>query len=71
MNIRRDYTNFIEEGTAFYAYGAGSGKGIEYYRMQNTQQAGTYIFVNEAEKNQIIDSFPQFSLEGIAFEVGA
>jgi hypothetical protein len=72
VSIRQNFGNvFREEGTAFYAYDADAGLGTDYYRLANTQVAGTYIFVNEAEKDQIVASFPQFTLEGIAFEVGA
>ncbi|MBL1209411.1 CAP domain-containing protein [Geminocystis sp. GBBB08] len=29
----------------------------------------TYLFVGENEKNNILANFPQFQLEGVAFEV--
>ena len=69
LSIRRDFPNFIEEGTAFYAYGKDANLGVDFYRMQNTQQPGTYLFVGEEEKNNILNQFPQFVLEGVAFEV--
>lgn len=69
VNIRNNFPNFIEEGTAFYAYGANSNQGEKIYRFQNTQQPGTYLFVGEAERQNIIANFPQFVQEGVAFEV--
>ena len=69
VNIRNQFPNFIEEGIAFYAYGANSNQGEKIYRFQNTQQLGTYIFVGEAERQNILANFPQFVEEGIAFEV--
>ncbi len=40
-------------------------------RLANTQVAGTYLFVNEAEKNSALANFPDlFRNEGVAFEVG-
>ncbi len=72
VNIRKDFSDiFLEEGIAFYAFGAEDSKGVDYYRFHNTQQPGTYIFVGEEEKNSILANFPQFKLEGVAFEVGA
>lgn len=69
VSIRNNFPNFIEEGTAFYAYGANSNQGEKIYRFQNSQQPGTYLFVAEAERQNIIANFPQFIQEGIAFEV--
>lgn len=69
ITIRNEFPNFIEEGVAFYAYGANSNQGEKIYRFQNTQQLGTYIFVGEAERQSILANFPQFVEEGIAFEV--
>ncbi len=39
------------------------------YRFQNTEIAGTYLFVGEEEKQNIINNFPQFQEEGFAFSV--
>ncbi len=69
-NIRRNFSDaFTEEGVAFYALGADSEVGTEYYRLRNRNLSGTYIFVNETEKNQILNTLPQFVNEGIAFKV--
>ncbi len=72
VSIRRDYSNvFREEGVAFYAYGADANKGKDYYRLANTQIAGTYLFVNQEEKESALAQYPNiFVDEGIAFEVG-
>jgi peptidyl-prolyl cis-trans isomerase A (cyclophilin A) len=59
----------VKEGVAFYAYDANASEGVDIYRMQNTQQLGTYIFVGEEEKNNILANFPQFQLKGVAFKV--
>ena len=68
--IRRDFSDeFAEEGIAFYAYGAGSGRGEDFFRFQNTNEPGTYIFVGKQERDSILRDFPQFELEGVAFEV--
>ena len=62
---------FELEGIAFYAYGAGSNEGQDIYRLRNTQVAGTYLFVNQQERNSALANFPEtFIDEGIAFEVG-
>lgn len=69
-NINRDYTNsFSEEGLAFYVFGANEGEGTTLYRFQNSAQPGTYLFVGEAERSNILENFPSFIEEGIAFEV--
>lgn len=70
VSIRQNFSNtFMEEGIAFYALSADANLGTDYYRLQNTQVPGTYIFVDEQEKNNILANFPQFQLEGVAFEV--
>ncbi|MGI0481757.1 putative Ig domain-containing protein [Geminocystis sp. CENA526] len=69
VSIRENYSDvFTEEGIAFYALDAQANIGVDYYRFQNTEQPGTYIFVGEAEKTSILNNYPQFQLEGIAFE---
>ncbi len=71
ISIRQNFPNFIEEGVAFYVYGADANRGVDYFRLQNKNVPGTYIFVNETEKDSILANFPNdFELEGIAFEVG-
>ena len=70
-NINTNFSEtFTEEGLAFYVYGANEGQGSTLYRFQNTAQPGTYIFVAEEERENIIENFPSFVEEGIAFEVG-
>lgn len=39
------------------------------YRLQNTEQAGTYLFVNYKERQQILANYHQFEDEGFAFSV--
>ncbi len=68
INIRQNFPNFIEEGVAFYVYGADANRGLDFYRFQNTELPGTYIFVGEAERQNILANFPQFEEEGVAFE---
>jgi peptidyl-prolyl cis-trans isomerase A (cyclophilin A) len=69
VNIRQNFPNFREEGTAFYAYGADANRGVDFYRFQNTLIPGTYLFVGEGERQNILANFPQFREEGVAFEV--
>jgi subtilisin family serine protease len=40
------------------------------YRFQNTEQPGTYLYVGEEERQNILASNPNFSEEGFAFNVG-
>jgi hypothetical protein len=69
-SINRDFSNsFTEEGLAFYVFGANEGEGTTLYRFQNSAQPGTYIFVAEAERTNILENFSSFVEEGIAFEV--
>jgi hypothetical protein len=39
------------------------------YRFQNQNQPGTYLYVGEAERQNIKANFPQFEEEGFAFNV--
>ena len=64
------FDSFIEEGIAFYVYGAGSGLGTPFDRFQNLDRPGTYLYAGPGESANIIDNFPGFQLEGVAFEVG-
>lgn len=63
--------DFLYEGEAFQVFEPDANKGVDFYRFQNLQVQGTYIFVTEAEKNSIIND-PNlsniFQLEGVAFE---
>ncbi len=63
--------DFNEEGLAFYVYGAGSGLGTTFYRFHNDNRPGTYLFAGPEEREGILDNFPNFTEEGIAFEVSA
>jgi hypothetical protein len=40
------------------------------YRFQNTNEPGTYIYVGEQERQNILANFPQFDEEGFTFKVG-
>ena len=61
---------FTEEGLAFYVYGADSNRGDLFYRFQNQDRPGTYLFAGEAESDNIRENFPNFIEEGAAFRVG-
>jgi peptidyl-prolyl cis-trans isomerase A (cyclophilin A) len=39
------------------------------YRFQNLDRPGTYLFADEAERQNIINKFPQFKEEGYAFNI--
>ncbi|WPF87471.1 choice-of-anchor Q domain-containing protein [Cyanobacterium aponinum AL20118] len=70
QSVLQNYSNtFIEEGIAFYVYGADANKGTDIFRLQNLDVPGTYIYVKEQEKNNILANFDNFRLEGVAFEV--
>ncbi len=69
-NIRTKFTNFKEEGIAFYVFGVGSGQGITFNRFQNNSNPGTYLFAGPAETASILANNKNFVLEGAAFEVG-
>ena len=69
VNIRANFPQFVEEGIAFYTFGADADRGADIYRFQNSNQPGTFIFVGEEEAVNIRANFPQFVEEGIAFEV--
>ena len=60
---------FVEEGLAFYVYGAGEDKGTPFTRFQNTSLPGTYLFAGPSEASNIEENFPNFQNEGFAFEV--
>ena len=70
-NINENFSeNFTEEGIAFYVYGVGADRGATFYRFQNSDRPGTYLFAGESERENIIANFPNFIEEGTAFEVG-
>jgi peptidyl-prolyl cis-trans isomerase A (cyclophilin A) len=54
---------------AFYALDSSRNLGTQIYRFQNTNVPGTYLFAGPAEAENILANFPNFSLEGEAFEV--
>ena len=60
---------FTEEGLAFYVYGADANLGETFYRFQNSGLPGTYLFAGETERANILENFPSFIEEGVAFEV--
>ena len=70
-DILQDYrSNFQEDGIAFYTYGADADQGVDIFRLQSIDNPGTYVFVQEAEKDLILRDFSNsFNLEGVAFEV--
>ncbi len=70
QGIRQNFSeSFIEEGLAFYVYGAGAGLGAEFTRFQNSNRPGTYLFAGPGESEGIKNNFPSFIEEGVAFEV--
>ncbi|VEP16104.1 CHRD domain-containing protein (fragment) [Hyella patelloides LEGE 07179] len=60
---------FVEEGLAFYVYGAEANRATPFSRFQNTDLPGTYLFAGPEEAASIEDNFSNFVNEGIAFEV--
>jgi subtilisin-like proprotein convertase family protein len=61
--------SFIEEGLAFYVYGADSNFGETVYRFRNLDRPGTYLYVTETERENILDNYSNFVEEGAAFKV--
>ncbi len=69
-SINQNFSDtFVEEGLAFNVIEAGSGIGESIYRLQNTNQPGTYLFVDQTELSSIQQSFSNFVNEGVAFEI--
>ena len=69
-NILENFSDsFTEEGLAFYTYDADSEMGTDFSRFQNTAQPGTYLFATGEERENILENFPNFEEEGIAFSV--
>ncbi len=60
---------FQEEGLAFYVYKANYELGTVFYRLQNTDLPGTYIYASPEEKDNILANFGNFINEGEAFGV--
>ena len=69
QSILENFSNFIEEGLAFYVYDASAGIGDDIYRFQNSNSPGTYLYVGEGERQSILENFPNFIEEGVAFAV--
>lgn len=58
--------NFVQEGLAFYAYGADANKADDISRFQTNP--GSYLFVGEQERQSINQGNFGFTDQGIAFE---
>ena len=71
QSIRQNFADvFVEEGLAFYAFGAGSNQGEDVFRFRNRNVPGTYVFVTAEEASSIRQNFADvFVEEGVAFEV--
>ncbi|WP_017295989.1 antibiotic biosynthesis monooxygenase [Geminocystis herdmanii] len=57
---------FVEEGLAFYAYGADAQKANDIFRFQT--MPGSYLYVGEEERQSIAQGNFGFTDQGIAFE---
>lgn len=62
--------SFTDEGISFYVYGAGAGEETPFFRFQNSDVPGTYLYATGAEAENIRVNFTNFIEEGIAFEAG-
>ena len=60
--------NFTDEGIAFYVYNVGAGEETPFFRFQNSNIPGTYLYATGAEADTIRAEFPNYIEEGIAFE---
>jgi hypothetical protein len=71
QSIRQNYPNFRLDGLAFYALDAGFGNGsTNFSRFQNLDMPGTYLFTGPTESAAILNNYPNFDLEGLAFAAG-
>ncbi len=61
--------DFTEEGLAFFVLPATSIIGETFFRFQNSDRPGTFLFAGEQESISIRANFPQFIEEGAAFNV--
>ena len=69
INNNPNFSNsFTEEGIAFYVYSAGAKLATPFFRFQNSDLPGTYLYATGAEADNIRTNFPNFVEEGIAFE---
>lgn len=67
QNILANYgDHFVQEGLAFYAYGANANKADDIFRFQTSP--GSYLFVGEQERQSINQGNFGFTEQGIAFE---
>lgn len=69
-SIRRNFTNFKEEGLAFQVSVDSNDPLLQgFYRFRNTApgREGTYLFVGEQEANSIRQNYNNFVDEGLAF----
>ncbi|BAQ66145.1 choice-of-anchor I domain-containing protein [Geminocystis sp. NIES-3709] len=57
---------FVQEGLAFYTYGADAQQGEDIYRFSTVP--GGYILVGNEERQSIVQNYSSFTQEGIAFE---
>lgn len=66
-NIRKNFTNFIEEGQAFNVGDTDDDELIVFNRFQNKNLPGTYLYAGEEESRNIEKNFTNFKKEGVAF----
>ena len=59
---------FNDEGIAFYVYAAGAGFGTPFYRFQNPDIPGAYLYATGSEADIIRAHAHNFIDQGIAFE---
>ncbi len=64
-------SDFFLEGLAFYAHGADSGNGNDYYRFENDDRPGTYLFAESVERSSILNNFSTFEDQGTVWAVEA
>ncbi|MFC4174048.1 hypothetical protein ACFOYU_18675 [Microvirga sp. GCM10011540] len=64
------YSHFKFEGTVYYAHAEdGGGQYDPLYRFYNTDTGTHFYTVNEAERDNVILTLPQYKYEGIAYYV--
>ncbi len=63
-SVEYDGSNIINSG------GISDDSPNNIYRFQNSERVGTYLFANSGERQSILDNYPQFIEEGLAFKVG-
>lgn len=65
--VRRILDGTVDIGS--YEYSENQLLDTPLYRLQNTEQAGTYLFVGYEERQQILLNYTNFTDEGFAFTV--